>query len=77
MKLIQLISCLEYPCTINLNILNEKLKDIPVPFQRSISFPRKYNNMIDILNEMSPYFNNYVVLFEEISTGREYRIDVY
>lgn len=76
MKLIKLLTCLDYPCTINFNVLKENGEYIPYPFSRHINFPRKYE-MSDITFEFSEYFQSEVVLFEQITTEREYRIDVY
>lgn len=76
MKLIKLLPNLDYPCTINFNVLNENDEYIPISFRRTINFPIRCN-LSDIAYQFSAYFESEVVLFEEITTDREYRIDVY
>ncbi len=75
MKLLNLLPNLDYPCTINFNVTSED-EHIPVPFLPSISFPKKYE-FSDIAFEFSEYFSYDVVLFEELSADRKYRIDVF
>ena len=77
MKLYKLIDSLDYPCTININILNENFKDIPYPFYKGIDYPIKYKTVAKTLYDFLDYIECEVVLFEEITINREYRIDVY
>lgn len=75
MKLFNLLTDLEYPCTINFNVVSDD-EYIPVPFSPKLDFPKKYE-FSDIVFEFSEYFSYNVVLFEEISMDGRYRIDVF
>lgn len=75
MKLLKLLPNLDYPCTINFNVTSDD-EYIPVEFSPRMNFPRRYD-FSDIAFEFSEYFGYDVVLFEELSTDRKYRIDVF
>lgn len=75
MRLFDLLPNLDYPCTINFNVVSDD-EYIPVEFSPSLDFPKKYK-FSDITFEFSHYFNYSVVLFEELSADGRYRIDVF
>lgn len=77
MKLISLVACLDYPCTINFTVLGENLKVIPKHFRIGNRFRKNYKTASDLLADLVHYYNCDVVLFEEISINRNYKIIVH
>lgn len=76
MKLISLVACLDYPCTINLSVLDENFKVIPEHFQKGNRYRKTYNTASEVLTDFVHYYICEVVLFEEISINRNYKIVV-
>lgn len=76
MKLITLLANIDYPCTVNCTVLDENFKDIPEHFQKGNRYRKNLYTITDPIDEFLEYLHCEVVLFEEISINRNYKIVV-